>query len=484
MAGSAATYLAVVGAYLLAVAAVVVKSYRRGGSEVEFLAASRSIGPWVGGATLAATQISAGTFVGTVGQHYATGVGFAWAWLGLWSGWFLCAALVAPKLRDCGALTVPDYMAMRYGSTAARVVSALLIVFAYGILLSAQYQAAGEIIQATLGLNPLIPIALVLVSTVVYTLVGGVRTGSYIDMLQMLAMLLGLGIGLPFLVRLSGGFVATGQFLAQLDHRLVASYYTPGQLVAFGLAFGLAMSSSPYELARFYSMRDAATTRFAVGVSIFFQFLIGSAVMLLGLMTRVLFPQLGSPDQASPVMAFEVLPPVAGALFLVAILSAVMSTCNSILIVAGSGLAHDVYGRWLAPRLRLPHHDQLLVRLNRLAVVLVGLLPVWLALRKFQLVQFVVIEAASFIASIFFAAVVIGLNWRRATGAGAVASMVAGFLTCWVWSRPLGLGALLPAPLARIGAVEAGVAASCVVFLLTSRLSKPADSASLAVFFR
>src|SRR5262249_49846009 len=162
-------------------------------------------------------------------------------------------------------------------------------------------------------------------STVLYTFFGGVRTGSYIDMLQTLAMLLGLVIGVPLLMDRAGGLRVAGQFLAQFDARLVSNWYGAAEIIAFGLGFGLSIATSPYELARFYSLRDAKTARYAVGVSIIFQFLIGSAVMVLGLMMRVLFPQLSSPDQASPVMAFEVLPPVAGALFLVAILSAIMS---------------------------------------------------------------------------------------------------------------------------------------------------------------
>jgi SSS family transporter len=484
MDSSTATYLGAALAYLIAVAIVVAKSYRRSSSHSEFLTASRSIGPWVGGATLAATQISAGTFVGTVGQHYATGVSFAWIWFGLWAGWWVCAAFVAPKLRNSGALTVPDYMGRRYGGKAPRIVSALLIVFAYSIVLSAQYQAAGEIVQATFGLQPIIPIAIILGFTAVYTLVGGVRAGSNVDMLQMIIIVVGLAIGLPLLVHTAGGLAESGRFLAQLDPRLVTSHHAPSQLIAVGLAFGLSMAASPYELARFYSMRDGATTRYAVGVSILFQFLIGAAVLVMGLMTRVLFPQITSPDQASPTMAFEALPPIAGALFLVAILSAVMSSSNSILIVASSGLAHDVYGKWLAPTFKLPRSDRFLVRLNRAMVLLVAVVPVWLALRKLAIVQLIVIEAASFIASIFFASVVIGLNWRRGTAAGAVASMIAGFSTCWIWSKPFGLHEQLPQWLGRFGAVEAGVVVSSIVFVVVSRLTQPVDSQVLGSFFR
>ena len=102
---------------------VSVWGYRRTTNEEEFLAAGRTIGPWVGGAVLAATQISAGTFVGTLGRHYLTGVSWTWIWFGVWTGWLLSAMFVAPKLRRFGALTVADYVGTRFASERARTLA-------------------------------------------------------------------------------------------------------------------------------------------------------------------------------------------------------------------------------------------------------------------------------------------------------------------------------------------------------------------------
>jgi Na+/proline symporter len=96
--------------YLLSVFGAGVWGYFKNQTEEDFLAAGRTIGPWVGGAVLAATQISAGTFVGTLGRHYLTGVSWIWIWFGLWSGWIISAIFVAPKLRRFGALSVADYI--------------------------------------------------------------------------------------------------------------------------------------------------------------------------------------------------------------------------------------------------------------------------------------------------------------------------------------------------------------------------------------
>ena len=131
--------------YFAVVIGVSLWGYRRATSEVEFLAAGRTIGPWVGGAVLAATQISAGTFVGTLGRLYLTGVSWIWVWFGVWAGWATSALFVAPKLRRFGALTVADYVGTRFASEGARTLAAALIIVTYSILLTAQFQAIGEI---------------------------------------------------------------------------------------------------------------------------------------------------------------------------------------------------------------------------------------------------------------------------------------------------------------------------------------------------
>ena len=148
--------LIVTFAYLRSVFGVSIWGYFHTETEEDFLAAGRSIGPWVGGAVLAATQISAGTFVGTLGRHYLTGVSWIWIWFGLWTGWIISAVFVAPKLRRFGALTVADYIGKRFASEGARTLAAALIIITYTILLTAQFQAIGEITSAIFGLEPIV----------------------------------------------------------------------------------------------------------------------------------------------------------------------------------------------------------------------------------------------------------------------------------------------------------------------------------------
>lgn len=443
--------------YFAAVVTLAWLGYRRTRTSADFIVAGRSLGALLGGATLAATQISAGTFVGTVGLHYMAGVCFAWVWPGAWLGWFVSAVFVAPKLRAAGVLTIPEYCEARFNSRRVRALAAAFIVVAYTVYLVAQYKASGILVSTALGWPAWTGMALVVASTVVYSLLGGLHGGARIDLMQSAVMAVGLVAAVPYLLGHVGGVAALGQELARIDPRLTGWFYGWRELVAFGAAFGLSLAATPLEITRFMAMRDAATARYAIGVAYIFQAIIGAAVMMIGLSMRALFPTLPSPDLASATMAAHVLTPVAGSLLIVAAFSAIMSTVNAILLVGAASVAHDLYGRFLQP---LASEAQRLLA-NRVAVVVLALVPVWFAIREATLVQLIVIAQANLIASVFFAPVVVGLNWKRGAEAAALASMLAGAAVCVIWTR------MDPRPWG-LDPIFAGVGASLIAFVATS----------------
>ncbi len=403
-------------------------------------------------------------------------------WLGMWAGWLVSAFFVAPKLRRLGALTVPDYISARYGSPLAGALAGVLIVVAYSIYLVAQFQAGGEIAEVVFGIQPLTAMLIIVASTALYTLLGGVRSSSYIDFLQALIMVTGLVIAVPVLLdQVGGGSTLVGirrslSFLESIDPRLLGWYYHPRELLAFAIGFGFSIAAAPYELTRFYSMRDEKTVRRAIFIAIGFQVVISLTIMSIGMLMRVIFPNLPSQDQATAIMAFQVLPPVVGALLLVAMLSAIMSTVNSVLLVTGAGVAHDLYGKFVNPGASQKH----LVNANRVAIVALSFVPLFFALQKLGDVQGIVLEQAKFIASFFFVPIVVGLNWKRGTAKGAVAAMIGGFTACLVWTLFFQEHMF---PRYGIDAVEVGVGVSLLLFVVISRLTEPNPNQNLEVFF-
>lgn len=474
MTGSHLTaFYAIVGAYLVLVCGIGLYNYRRASTEEGFLAAGRSLGPVIGGATLMANQVSAGATIGMVGFHYFSGISYAWTWPLVWIGWVVAALFVAPRIRRIAGLTLPDFFAARFESKAARGIAALFILVVYAVMLSAQYQAGGLLFGLVGGMDYPRAVLLVAGITTVYTVLGGMYSNAYVGMLKAILLLGSYAIAVPWLLAHVGSVVTIGEALTALDPRLSGNWFGWRQLIAISMAIGLGLAASPYEISAIYSIQSKRATRLAIGYSFLFQACIGVGVLLFGLSMRVAMPQLPAPDLATPVLGMSILPPWIGLLVLLAAVVTFTRTGGAILLTVASAVSHDIYVELFRPGAS----ERGKVLASRLAVLTFSAIPVALALRQFDLVNFIVIWAAKLMVSFLFIPVVVGLNWRRATRAGAIASMLGGMTACLVWSRfgsPYFLG-LDPA--------EAGVLVSALMMWGVSVLSAPASDKTLQQFF-
>ncbi|MCC3356135.1 sodium:solute symporter family protein [Bacillus sp. REN16] len=463
-------FLLVVIGYFAITVAIGLLAGRGNKTSEDHLVAGRSIGPVIGGAALAATQLSAGTFVGTIGVLYLTGASYLWYWPGLWAGWIVSALFVAPKFQKFKGVTVPEYIEKRYNSKFAKMLAAILIVIAYSVYLIAQYVAGGILINTLFGIPMIWGATITIGITLIYTMKGGMKATAYSDFFQAIIMAGCFLVAVPILMQQSGGFSSVGAFLSELDPGLTGWHWSFKDLLGFGLAFGLSMAIAPYELARMYSMKSEKTVRLAIGYSFIFQAVIAVSIGLVGLAIRSVYPVLSNPDSASSIMALDILPPVIGALFMVAILASIMSTVSGIMIVSASAVSHDIYGT-----IKKDATDKQKMFVNRIAVLVLAIIPLIFAVKPFDMVQFIVLVQASLVASFFFAIVVIGLNWKRATGTAAIISMIGGVVTVLIWfllDKPFGLNEVIP-----------GVTVSTILLIVFSYFTKPVPKESLQPFF-
>lgn len=447
-------FFGLVGLYLAAVCVIGLTQYHKTQDEAGFLVAGRTLGPVVGGATLMANQVSAGTTIGIVGFHYFSGISYAWTWPLVWVGWLVAAIFVAPKMRDFAGVTLPDFFAVRFGGTATRLLAAISILVVYTVLLTAQFQAGGILFGLVSGWRAPEAIALVAAITALYTVLGGMYGNAYVGLLKAGLLIGSYALAVPFLLRHLGGLQEIGAALHAIDPRLTAQWFSWRELIVISMAIGLGLAAAPYEIAAIYAMQSRRAVRLAIGWSFVFQALIGVGVLIFGLSMRVAVPYLPEPDLATPVLGLSILPPAIGMLVLLAAVVTITRTGGAILLTVASAVSHDLYGEVLKP----DSTQRQRVLAGRLAVVAFTLVPAWLALAKLDLVNFVVIYAAKLMVSFFFVPLVGGLHWKRATGAGAFAGMLGGAVACLAWS-------LLPKPYPLgLDPAEVGVAASAALF--------------------
>lgn len=466
--------VAVFLAYFLVVFAIGWYSLRLTRSEEDYWIAGGGLGWFTGGATLAATHTSAGTFVGTIGVMYTAGWSFGWVLLSIPLAYWFVAAVLAPRFTRVRELTLPAFLEARYYSRKVRGLAALIVLIATVVYIQAQIVAGGLVANIVFGIPVRWGMVLFTGVLLAYTVVGGMVAVVYTDAFQLVVMCLATVLALPLGIRQVGGLDALFS-LVQSAHPAVFQWGTlPGTLLfTMGLAFFLGSIATPEKLIRLYAMKDMRTIRRGVFFATVVVTALNLMVFMLALVAIVLFPRLPTGDLAMPMVATAVLPPAMGAMMLAAITAAMMSTVDSLLIVAGSALSVDLYQNLLHPTVT-PERRMVV---DRLGIVAVGSVPLVLLLSgvgEGELVQFIVLLFTALMASSFALPVVGGVLWKRATREGAAAAMIGGVAATFAW-KVWGVTYVDP--------VVPGFLTSALLFFGVSALTAPPPASALAPYF-
>lgn len=413
------------------------------------------------------TWVGIGTTVATAASGYDKGISLgATAGAGGLVG-VVVAGLVAPKLKAFGdrfqAHTLGDFFAIRY-STANRLLVGAIILIIYALLGAAQFVGLAALLGVWTGTALRIGIIAAAVSTIIYTAFAGIKSDFYTDAIHFCVMVVVLfGILLPVVVHSTGG-------LAALE-TLPPSYFDPfayGGISFFvaGIIFGAGGVFVTMEIwQRIYASATGRSARWALiisGIGIVFFYLLSA---FLGMVTRVVEPNLANRDQALFVLMKRFLPSGLLGLGIAAFMAVFISTVNTMIMVSSATVTKDFYKGWFKPDAT----ERQMLTAGRVSTLVTGFVALLLAVALPDLVSLSV--NALFMLLILLPAVVGGFFWKRATAKGSLFSVIVGFVVL--------LAAL---PIAPNTAFVPGFLASLIVFVLASLLSSHATSENVNVW--
>lgn len=528
-------------AYLVLLLGVGAAASRYGRSMEGFFLADRRLGAWVTAVSATASSESGWLVIGLVGEAYMWGAKAVWTACGVLLGYVANWYVLAPRLRleakRLDAITVPDFLAARFGDRrhVLRLAGVIVIVLSLTGYVAAQFTATGKAFQGAFGISYQAGVLLGAAITIFYTLVGGFRAVSWTDLAQGLLMVLGLVV-LPWVtVAHVGGPRALAERLAQQPPRTegvmsvtrgtevesIGVGDTPVTLINQGLiigredsdggsrfmvegpaftliragetdargrgtsgivelhpgdeirvaetrvvfdrvlemeggehlvdpfggavgaamlgwviglfGIGLGYPGQPHILARFKAASSGITIHRARLIALVWGVLVLYGAILLGHAARVALPDLIDPEQAYPVLATQLMPPVLAGVLLAAIVSAMMSTADSQLLVVSAAVARDVIEQIVARHAP----ERTLTRISRLTVLVVGLAALGVALADVRAVFWFVLFAWSGLGAAFGPPILMALFWRRTSWAGALAGVVSGALVTVIWKLEL-----------------------------------------------
>ncbi len=443
-------------------------------SEKDYWIAGSKLGWGVGGATMAATHTSAGTFIGTIGVIYAVGWSFGWVLLVIPLAYWFMVAVLAPRFTKITELTLPAFLQRRYESKLARGIGAVIILIATVVYIQAQIVAGGLVANIVFGISPTTGMVVFTLILLAYTMVGGMLAVAYTDFLQMIIMIIGTLISVPLTL---SHFNGLSDLLMKVELIKPLTFDWSGfptvLLITLSLAFFLGSVATPEKVVRLYAMKDMKAIRKAMLLTIVVVTGINLLVFILGLAAMVLFPNLATGDLAMPIIAKAVLPSFIGTIMLAAVTSAMMSTVDSLLLVAGSALSEDIYQNLVNKN--ASQSRRLFVA--RVGIFMVGTLPLISVLIGFaegELIQFIVVLFTAIMGAGFFTPVVGGVLWKRATKQGAITSMIGGVLITGLW-KAFGDPLIYP--------VVPGFAVSVLSYIVVSYFTKPPNESAWKPYF-
>jgi len=406
------------------------------------LLAGRSIPAYIGIFTMTATWVGGGYIIGTSEAVYDPARGMVWAQ----APWGYAISLIigglffAKKMRQYGFTTLIDLFERRYGRRTAAVLTIPALIgeiFWSAAILAALGITFSTIFKFDLATSIIISSSI----AIIYTMAGGLWSVAYTDVVQLIFIIVGLGIAVPYAMSASGGI---GSAIAQYNGKFTEglSFLPPlsaflGKNVKWGnsiwtwadFALLLIFGGIPWQV-YFQRVLSSKDDKSAVKLSIYAG--VGCLVMavpaiLIGV-AGTSFDWIAAGYSAAPkanmilpYVLIEMTPPIVAALGLGAVAAAVMSSVDSSILSASSMLSWNVYRPLINPKVS----DDKIKIVIRVSILMIGVIAAWLALTV-QSVYSLWYLCADLVYVILFPQLVMALYNKRSNLAGALSGVTVG----------------------------------------------------------
>lgn len=433
--------VAVLVAYLAVLVALAIWSRSETRSLSGFFLAGKKLPYWVVAFSTNATGESGWLLLGLTGMGYAVGAQAYWVVIGEVIGIALSWILISGRLKrlsdETDSITLPDVISARFNDDkhilrSIAVVIILTMVCAY---VTAQMVASGKALGSFIGMD--YPAAVIVggVIIIAYTFVGGYKAVAYTDVVQGVLMLLGLLVVPGVAIVTAGGWQSVTSNLVAQDPGLMSMWSITGSgipgwiaLVSF-MAIGLPFLGVPQLMVRFMSARDEGELKKARIMSVIVILLFDAGAVTAGMAGRALFPGLEDAETIFPVLSSELFPPLITGVMMVIVLSAIMSTVDSLLLLASSAVVRDTMQKIIGST----KSDKALAGYGKVVTILIGIIGIAFALEEVKFIFWFILFAWSGLGAAFGPVIICMLYYKKTTLPGVAAGMLGGFLTSVIW---------------------------------------------------
>ncbi len=426
----------------------------------DYYLGGRKMNKWVVALSAQASDMSGWLLMGLPGAVYVAGISESWIGIGLGIGTYLNWKIIAGRLRRyseiCSdSITIPDFLAnrLRDKTGMTRLVSALIILVFFTFYTASGFVSAAKLFSVLFPVSYTCALLFGVAVVVSYTLLGGYMAVCWTDLVQGLLMFFAIIIIPAIILTDAGGVTQSINQLNAVNPNLL-DFFTNAQTgvscstvaLISSMAWGLGYFGMPHILVRFMSISSPAEIKGSRRIAMIWVVISLISAITLGLVFHIFLARNnltleqtgGDPERCFMIMinrlfADGAIMRIFAGLMLSAIMAAIMSTADSQLLVSASSFANDIYKRFI----RSNASNMELITVSRCTVAGVALIAAALALNTegdfFKVVMKMVSFAWGGFGASFGPVMLLALYWRRLNLPGAVAGMITGTTTCFIW---------------------------------------------------
>jgi sodium/proline symporter len=415
-------------------------SYFKTKNSDDFMLGGRSVNYFVTAIATQASDMSSFIFLGLPAAVYAHGFLEIWTAIGLVFFMFLNWQFIAPKLRreteQYQSLTLSSYFHARYNDSTGmlRMVSALVTIIFFTFYIASGLVGLGRLFEAAFGIGYHAGTLIGLLTVIVYTLIGGFLAVAWSNLFQGLFLLVMI-VMVPAAAyyALPGWHTIVQSAQAHnIPLQLIPSATTLLYSISLIMGWGLGYFGQPHILVNFMGIDDPNKIKYAKYVGITWQIIVLTASIAIGIIGIGYFaPQytLVSGESVFIIMAKELFNPLIAGFALCGIFAATLSTMDTHILISGSVLAEDIYGKIKGKSASSQH----LLLVSRIGATIISLCALGIAFNNSNSVYDLVNYAWAGLGSSFGPLVIASLYATSVTTYGALSGIIVGSTVAALW---------------------------------------------------
>lgn len=409
--------------------------------------------------TTMATYTSVSSFVsgpGAAGMTY----GYAQAWIAAVQVpvTFLVLGVLGNKLamvsRRTGAVTVVGYLKARYKSDALVIVTSLLMVVFFIAQMIGQFAGGATLISSITGLDHVKSLIIFGAVVILYTAFGGFNAVAITDTIQGIIMCIGTFLFIFFVLKAGGGLagidVGLQQNLPDVYDNLTA-VYTPGTLLSFWILVGFGTLGLPQTAVRSMGFKDTKSLHSAMWIGAITCSFVIVGMHLAGTWAGALVDDsaaLQTSDYFVPYIVQKIMPVGVAGIFLAAPMAAVMSTADSLLILAAAVIIKDLWRTYIVKddSKKQESYERNVKKVSTVFTFVLGIAVILLTINPPDIIFFINLFAFGGLECTFFWPLVGGLFWKKGTKQAAFASSIGAtvaYIFSYYYVNVLGINAVV-----------------------------------------